>query len=504
MIRTIFALATPFGKSGVAIIRISGPQALDALRALGYEGDIEPRYVVHAKLFAVNNKKDLLDSSIVIYFQSPNSFTGEDVVELHTHGSIAVIKGILEELNKIPFLHPAEKGEFTKCAFINNKLNLIQVEALADLIDSESYIQKHTALRQFSNQLTSLYENWRQQLIKILVQLEAYIDFPEDDIPNSALNKANDIVQALIIDIERYLKNSESAQVLLHGVNVAIIGPPNSGKSSILNLLAKQDLAIVSDIAGTTRDIVQTKIEINGVNVVFYDTAGIRNTDDFIENEGIKRTKNAIKKSDINIIVFDMECDFDNIESIFQLIENNHTENVENNDVENCNSIFQNKLYICILNKIDIVKINNAFDSTLNGVLNSTCNKNNDDLKKRIEAQVLKYKKYLEKNKINVFKILPISAINEKYFSDIALCVSSIISEYRNNINEDELLITRMRQIDKLKECLYYLKEFNLNKYLELSAQDIKFAANNLSILSGDIALDDVLDQLFSSFCIGK
>lgn len=435
---TIYGLSTILGRSGVAVIRVSGPKSLELLQSFTGR-EFQPRVATFCTLKSPSTG-EILDKVIAIYFKSPNSFTGEEVVEFHLHGSIAVVKDFLKELSEIPYVRCAEPGEFTKQAFQNGKMDLIEVEALADLIHSETTAQRRTAIYQISGHLTALYNSWRQSMIEIMAQFEAYIDFPDDDIPHEAINRGLQIINSLSEEIREHLAVSDKATAMVNGLSIAIGGPPNVGKSSIMNLLARQEIAIVSDIAGTTRDILQVKMEIAGVGVTIYDTAGIReNASDIVEEEGIRRARSALERADIKIYVFDI-CNLDEIKS-FTIEED----------------------AIVILNKSDLVNDTGDFPSN--------------------------YIKFSVKNSHNLDKLLS--------------KIQSIVED-KCAIASDAIVTTQQRQKEKLKDVLYYLGSINLAEPLEMTAEKIRAAVSSIEIITGKITLDDVLDKIFSSFCIGK
>ncbi len=435
---TIYGLSTILGRSGVAVVRISGSKSLDLLKTFICR-DIKPRQATFATLKSPVTG-EILDNIIVIYFKGPNSFTGEDVVEFHLHGSIAVIKDLLKELVNIPYVRCAEPGEFTKQAFQNGKMNLIEVEALSDLIHSETTIQRRTAIHQISGHLTELYNSWKQSIIEILAQFEAYIDFPDDDIPQKAINRGLQIINSLSEQIREHLKISEKAIAIVNGLSIAIGGPPNVGKSSIMNLLAKQEIAIVSDVAGTTRDILQIKMEIAGVGVTIYDTAGIReNVSDAVEEEGIRRAKSAIERADIKIYVFDIS----NLEEMQNFI-------IEHDA-------------IVILNKSDLVQdIGNLPDN-----------------------------------------FIPFSVKRLHNLNILLSRIQSMIEE-KCSVASDAIVTTHQRQKKKLLDVLFYLGSIDLSEPLEMTAEKVRSAVASIEYITGKITLDDVLDKIFSSFCIGK
>jgi tRNA modification GTPase len=436
--QTIYALSTILGRSGVGVIRISGPRSSVILRAFTGR-DFQPRQATFCTLISPSNG-EILDQIIAIYFKSPHSFTGEDIVEFHLHGSIAVIKDVLNELSKIPYVRCAEPGEFTKQAFQNGKMDIISVEALADLIHSETTAQRRTAIYQISGHLTALYDSWRQSMIEIMAQFEAYIDFPDDDIPHEAIKNGLQNIDKLLQEIENHLIISERGTTMVNGLSIVIGGPPNVGKSSIMNCLAQQDIAIVSDIAGTTRDILQVEMEIAGVGVTIYDTAGIReNAADKVEAEGIRRAKSTIERADIKLYVFDIR-----------------------NPEEMQNFVIEDEA-IVLLNKSDLVE--NIGDLPSN--------------------------------------VLPFSARESYNLHKLLSKIQSIVED-KCSIVGDAIITTHQRQKEKLRDVLFYLGLIDLNQPLEITAEKIRSAVTSIEYITGKITLDDVLDKIFSSFCIGK
>ncbi len=296
---TIYALATPPVKSAIAIIRISGGDSLKALSFFGITKPLEARKACYLKL--KNQHGELVDDVIAIYFKAPNSFTGEGSLELHTHGGRAVIAEILGILGHIPGFRPAEPGEFTRRALMNGKMDLLEAEGIQDLIAADTIAQKKQARRQMGGGASSLYESLRTRMIKALAYLEAYIDFPDEDMPAEVISEIESEVAVLKEEISVILTDGRAGEMVREGVRVVITGAPNAGKSSLLNALAGREAAIVSARPGTTRDIVSVQMEIGGLPFIMYDTAGIRETADDIEIEGIRRAVKAAAEADIVI-----------------------------------------------------------------------------------------------------------------------------------------------------------------------------------------------------------
>ena len=325
---TIYAISTAPGTAGLAVIRMSGPRALEALNAI-----VRNKEFIHSKFtkckfyHPVNHKH--LDSGLAVYFKSPKSFTGEDVVELHIHGGYANTSIILSALASIKYLRIANQGEFTKRAFINNKIDLTGIEALGDLINSQTEQQHEQALFHMGGSLSKLYLNWRKKLIELTALIEVELDFADEDLPDNISNNLHNKIDLIIAEMDSHLGESNKGEILRNGFKIAIIGEPNVGKSSLINLLAKRDVAIVSEIAGTTRDAIEVNLNIAGFPVVIVDTAGLRESNDKIENLGINIALTKIEESNAVIEVF-----------------------------TDPKKIVSKHNYIPVLNKIDLIDIN--------------------------------------------------------------------------------------------------------------------------------------------------
>ncbi|MEZ5982539.1 MAG: tRNA uridine-5-carboxymethylaminomethyl(34) synthesis GTPase MnmE [Parvularculaceae bacterium] len=304
---TIFARASGAGRAGVAVFRISGPRAFEIAHGLCGSNPAVRRAGVRE---VRSGERDLIDRGLVILFEGPGSFTGEDVAEFHLHGSRAVEAAFAEAVAAAG-ARPAGPGEFTRRALMNGKLDLAQVEALADLIDAETSQQRKQALGQLEGRLSAVAEGWRARLIAILAPLEADIDFPDEEgVPAAIAERAGPAIDALLAELKSYREGSGAARRLREGVSVAIIGAPNAGKSSLLNALAGADVAIVSERAGTTRDIVETRLDLGGVPVLFADTAGLRDqSTDEIEIEGMRRALARAEAADLRLLVIDPDTE---------------------------------------------------------------------------------------------------------------------------------------------------------------------------------------------------
>lgn len=298
---TIYALASGSGAGGVGVIRVSGKQALPIARKLSGLQKIRPRY---AHVATLKKSRAALDKSVLIYFKAPRSFTGEDVTEFHVHGGRGVIQAVSEAISDAG-ARPAERGEFSRRAVINGKMDLTQAEGLLDLIEAQTEKQRAQALSQLDGRLAALYEGWREKLVRHMAYLEAFIDFPDEDIPLAKLRGINDDLKKLSAAIARHLDDEHAGEKLRTGFQIAIVGRPNVGKSSLINALTRRDVAIVSQTAGTTRDVVEAHLDVDGFPVILADTAGLRDTREEIESEGIRRAVRRAEEADLVVHVRD-------------------------------------------------------------------------------------------------------------------------------------------------------------------------------------------------------
>lgn len=443
--KTIYALSTVFGKSGVAVIRISGKTAFTFFEKMTM---LHPQRIEDRKILLTTIidpvSRETLDKCLVVGFAAPNSFTGEDTVEINCHGSKAVIRSIIEGLAKLPDFRLAEPGEFSRRAFYNNKMDLTQADGLADLIDAETSMQQKTAIKQMGGNLLKQYDSWREKLVEILARVEAYIDFPEEDIPESVVLDLENSVFKLKDEINRHLSNNQVNERLREGFRVVIAGPANSGKSSLINAIVKRNVAIVSDVAGTTRDALDAYVDIKGFPAIFTDTAGLRETDDKIEKIGIEIAEKKISEADFKIFIFDALNSGPDLFSHYFGDEKN---------------------YILVANKADMLTAEQKSDFEKQGcIIVSVKNNHNIDL-------------ILEK----IYD----------YFSEIYTSSSSC-------------MITRQRYRDALSECLSDLERFRLSNDIELAAEDIRLACRAIGKITGRVEVDEILDKIFGSFCIGK
>ncbi len=445
---TIFSSITgSFG--AVSVIRISGSNVIQCLERLGFKGSPQHQKASFQKISDIKTG-ELIDESLITFFQSPNSFTGEDVAEISIHASPFIAKKIFQILSEINGVRLAEAGEFSKRAFLNGKIDLVQAEAIPDLIESETSSQHKQALKQLQGELGKIYEDWRFRLIQISAHLEAYIDFPEDDLPQNIIDKVEFDVKKLSSEIQNHLSDEKIGQKIKDGLSLAIIGAPNVGKSSLINFLAKSEVAIVSEIAGTTRDVVETHLSIAGIAVKIADTAGLRQTQDSIEKEGIKRALQKAEDADLKIFVLDA---------------NNPILREEDQNLIDKNTII-------ILNKIDLCEKMPDWVNNLNPIAISLTNRiNTSNLFQKLEEKII--------------NILP--------------------NNFSNNFSgQSSALITQERYRIALKNAAGFLEEFSLDKNIELAAEDLRMTAREIGKITGKVDIENILDVIFSSFCIGK
>lgn len=305
---TIYALSSGSLPAGVAVIRVSGANALPALCALA--GHDLPSNRIAGLRTIRNRNGDVIDQALVLQFPAPNSFTGEDCAEIHVHGGRAVVDAVFSELSSMNELRPAEPGEFSKRAYDNGKMDLVEVEGLADLLKAETEMQRRLAVEQTSGKLSDLYDGWAKRLTRCRALIEAELDFAEeDDVPGSVADTVWSEVEELKAELSGHLTQAGRAEIIRDGFKVALVGPPNAGKSSLINALSGRDVAIVTEIAGTTRDVLSVDLNIDGYLVTLFDTAGLRETDDVVEKEGVRRAETAAMTADLVINLSDLDSD---------------------------------------------------------------------------------------------------------------------------------------------------------------------------------------------------
>lgn len=458
---TIFARASGAGRAGISVFRISGPDAFGIAESLSGRAPRPKRAVLRA---IRDQSGDLIDEGLVILFKGPASFTGEDVAELHLHGSPAVEAGLFEALSRLG-ARPAEAGEFTKRALLNGKLDLAEVEGLADLLDAETRLQRKQALGQLGGRLSKAAEGWRNRLLAIMSPLEADIDFPdEEDVPAAIASRAGPEIDALIVELRRHENASVRAKAIREGVTIAIIGAPNAGKSSLLNRLAGSERAIVSEAPGTTRDVIEARLDLGGMLVTFFDTAGLREvTSDFIEKEGIRRARATAQSADIRILMIDAARDWYEDADVSR---ETSAGVLPTGAVENAGYDLISVNDFVILNKIDLISAG-------------------DD-----RAAVAKAD----------FRL---SAKTGEGFEPFLAALTEAVARLGQ---ADDGLLTRTRHADAVRKAINCLEAAKVSLAIspELAAEDVRLAARALGGITGAVGVEDVLSAIFSSFCIGK
>ena len=436
---TIYAPASAPQKSGIIVVRVSGQDTFNAIERLQIS-KIKPRYATVTKIYHPETK-ELIDNCVVVYYKAPRSFTGEDVLEINIHGGKAVLKSLLDALSSIPNFRSAEPGEFSKRAYLNGKIDLIQAEAIADLISSGTERSAIAALQSLSGVFSDAVTSLEKKLIKLRLYVEAAIDFPDEEIDFLSDKSLLDLVDNCEKSLNDLFHKTTYGQILNDGLKIAIIGLPNAGKSSLINLISGQETAIVTDIAGTTRDILKAQVDIDGLSLEFYDTAGLRDDPDSIEAEGIRRTNNIIEESDVILWVHDL--------SLQPTIEQNLEVNVP---------------LIKVFNKIDLIQ--NLKKNIQDIYISANTGEGLEDLYDAIKQSV-KYE-----------------SAGDGAFSARMRHKDAI----KNAINHFSLG----------KEALIH------ERAGEIFAEEIKLCQAALHEMTGVIDSDDLLGRIFSEFCIGK
>ena len=439
---TIFALATAPGRGGVAVVRVSGPAAWQAARNMTTRPLPPPR---HAALRTLVDpvSRETIDHALIIVFQGPASFTGEDCVEFHVHGGRAVIASLEQALSGQSGIRPAGPGEFTRRGFENGRLDLTEAEAIADLVNAETQAQKEQALLQMGGALSQLYQGWTDRLSRLLAHMEADLDFPEDDLPEGLSDTLRTAIVAISAEIGAHLKDHRRGERLRNGIRIAIIGAPNAGKSSLLNCLAQREAAIVSPVAGTTRDIIDVPIDLGGFPVILTDTAGLRlhalgnEGHDVIEREGIRRAVQAAEQADFKILLFDSG---------------------QEPDQETLSHLSSDALIV--LNKADICERSVLMDG------------------------------------------LSVSALTGQGIDQL---LDRLTQEIRKRMGDlTRPAPSRERHRTALAEAYDCLARALTAHAPELAAEDMRLAVRALGRITGRVHVEDLLDIIFRDFCIGK
>jgi len=440
----IYALSSGKGPSGIAIVRISGKDTLKVCKNLTKLKDINSNEVNYCKFYNSKNDKVIDPEALLLWFPGPNSYTGDDLAEFQVHGSNAVINALLKTLSEQDNCRLAEPGEFTKIAFQNDKIDLLKAESIGDLIHAETELQRDQAVKLVQGNASNYYNDLREKLIKSMAFIEAKIDFDEEDLPEKVLKDAHNSIKEIYSEISKIIEDNKVGEKIRDGFRVSITGEVNAGKSSLLNLLSKREVAIVSDEAGTTRDVIETYLNLDGYPVILADTAGIREGKNEVEKKGISLALGKLKEADLNIVVID-----------------NSSKKI-NKEIQS----MINKDTIILLNKSDVSdKQNHKFD--VHTVLASVKNNNNID------------------KLINLVK----AKLSKKFTSN------------------NSALITRERHRIKLKECLKEIEKFlkkDSTKDLELAAEDLRMATQHLGSIVGKVDVEEILGSIFKDFCIGK
>jgi len=442
---TIYALSSGPGISGIAVIRVSGKDTAKVVKKITGTKLPPPRVATLTK-FNKNGWKELIDEGVIIWFPAPNSYTGEDLAEFHVHGSRAVINAMHLAISKIKNCRLAEPGEFTKRAFQNGRINLLKAESISDLISAETEIQRKQAVKIMSGKSSDKFNSWREKLLKILSNVEAKIDFPDEDLPKNTIKEIQKTSSSIIKEIKKTLNDQKVGERIREGFKIAIVGPPNSGKSSLLNYLSKRDVAIVSEIAGTTRDVIETHLNLDGYPVIVSDTAGIRSSKNEIEKKGIRLALNRAEDADLKLVIIA----------------------AKNVDFKGVLKDLLDESAIIVINKSDLIK----------GKLNSKF--------KKYEHVLISIKKDLNLNKL----------------------IAKIKNKLKNKfISSENILITRERHRQNLKNCVYHLQKFQEKKLandFDKAAEDLRLATRHLGMIVGKVDVEELLGSIFNDFCIGK
>ena len=424
---------------------VSGKNTAEVVKELTGDKLPWPRVATLTK-FNKNGGKELIDEGVIIWFPAPNSYTGEDLAEFHVHGSRAVVNTMHFSISKVKNCRLAEPGEFTKRAFQNGKINLLKAESIADLISSETEIQRKQALKIMSGKSSDQFNSWREKLLKILSHIEAKIDFPDEDLPKDILTNIQKTSDQVSSEIQRTLNDQKVGERIREGFKIAIVGPINAGKSSLLNYLSRREVAIVSEIAGTTRDVIETHLNIDGLPVVVSDTAGIRDSKDEIEKKGIRLALKRAEDADLNIVVIEPKSA--------------HFAGFLKDSITNKSIIVINKSDLGIDDMVyEFEKINPIYIS-------------------------LKEEKNLDKL---------IFAIKEKLKNQF--------------ISSEDILITRERHRQHLEQCVLHLDNFeqkNNAEDFDKAAEDLRLATRHLGMIVGKVDVEEILGSIFNDFCIGK
>ena len=453
---TIAAISTAIGEAGIAIVRMSGDDSINIIDKIFKSASGKKMAEAENRKFLYGHIVDgdkQIDEVLVVKMKGPHSYTAEDIVEIHCHGGVVSVKRILNLiLSKGARL--AEKGEFTKMGFLNGRIDLTQAEAVIDMIKAKTDLSFDMGLNQLSGALSEVLNKLKDELVSMQALIVANIDFPDEDIEDAAYHDLIERSNKILDKMDNLLDNSKNSRLLRDGINTVILGKPNVGKSSLLNGLLKYDRAIVTDIAGTTRDIIEDYINLDGVLLKITDTAGIRETDDEVEKIGVNIAREKLKEADLVIAIFDISREFDK-------------------DDEEILNLIKDKKHITILNK--------------------------DDLEQKISDEEIK--KYFKDD------YLRLSVMENESVKKIENLIIDLFFDGELQISSDSVL-SNLRHINALKEAKKSLLEVNESLkqkvFLDLIEVDLENVIGHISEITGTITTEDILDRVFSDFCIGK
>lgn len=454
---TIAAIATVLGEGGISIIRVSGSKALDIVSGI-FKGkkdkslaDIKP-YTMRYGFIIEKETGDTLDEVLVSYMKAPRSFTAEDTVEINCHGGVISTQKVLEEVIKSG-ARLAEPGEFTKRAFLNGRIDLSQAEAVIDIIRAKTELSMKSAVQQSNGRVSREINNIRGKLLEIIAHIEATVDYPEEDLEEMTADKVTHQIRSVLNKIKEILSTADEGKIIREGLNTVIVGKPNVGKSSLLNSLLMEKRAIVTDVPGTTRDVIEEYINIDGVPVKIIDTAGIRETEDVVEKIGVEKSKEKINEADLIILMLDLSRELD--EEDKEIIE-----------------YIKDKKYIILLNKSDLDgKINRESISNLNS-------------------------KY----------IIETSAKTGQGLDRLKECIRELF--FKGEVKSKDILITSTRHKEALikakENCFQAIDALESTLAIDLASIDIRNAWSSLGEITGDTLDEDIIDKIFAEFCLGK